>query len=174
MKIILLAALSKNGVIGRRGTLPWRLPRDLRHFKRNSLGKPLIMGRKTYNSIGRPLPKRTNIILTRDTTFEAAGCLIAHSAEQALQLARQQLDPALPDVIIAGGTAVYAAFMPHATHLWLTHVDVILADGDAYMPPIDWQAWRVVQHEHFPVDERHAYAHEVALYERRHKKSGSA
>lgn len=137
MEIALIAAMAANRVIGRDNQLPWHLPEDLQHFKRLTLGHHLIMGRKTFDSIGRPLPGRTTIIVTRQLDYvPPAGCLVAHSLENALALCAE-----LPQVFVVGGAEVYRQALPLAHTLYLTEVDVVV-EGDAFFPEFttaDWQ-----------------------------------
>ena len=135
--MVLIAAVAENGVIGADGTIPWHLPEDFAHFKRTTLGHTLVMGRATYDSIGRPLPGRTTIVLTRDPSWSAAdGVLVADSWEQALALAAD-----LPgDVYVAGGAAVYALALPDADEQVLTEVPMAPA-GDTYYPAFDLGEW---------------------------------
>jgi dihydrofolate reductase len=133
---VLVAAYAENGVIGRDGHIPWRIPEDFAHFKATTLGHTLVMGRATYDSIGRPLPGRTTIVVTRDPGWAADGVLVAHSVEEALALAAD-----LPgDVMVAGGAQIYALAMPYATHQELTEVH-LAPDGDTRYPAWDRAAW---------------------------------
>ena len=152
MRIALIAALGRNGVIGRDGGLPWRLPDDLRYFKRLTLGRPLLLGRKTYESIGRPLPRRVNIVLTRDRDYQAPGCLVVHSVAAALLAAGDAAE-----LLVGGGAGVYARFLPLACVLYLTEVDAAPA-GDTFFPPFDQAAWRQLSSIAHPPDARHSYA----------------
>jgi dihydrofolate reductase len=167
MKIVLVAAVGENGIIGRAGGLPWRLKSDLAHFKRLTLDKPVIMGRKTYLSIGRPLPKRTNIVITRDTNFAAPGVVSAPNFEAALALAREDAEKRDSDeIMVIGGSEVFSAAMPLAARLEITHVRSA-AQGDVSFPPIDPALWReAVRSEHTagPDDEA---AFDVTTYVRR-------
>ena len=139
MTITLVAAVAANGVIGRDGGLPWRLPADLAHFKRLTLGHVLVMGRRTYDSIGRPLPGRTTIVVTRQPDWTADGVVVAASVEEALATARRLDD----DVFVVGGAAIYAEAMRVADRMVLTHVEGEY-DGDRRFPPVDWTQWREV------------------------------
>lgn len=161
MIISLIAAMSENSVIGINNTLPWHLPLDLQHFKKLTLGKPLIMGRKTHQSIGKALPGRDNIILTQDTLFSSPGCKIAHSINEAYQLA----EPA-KEVFVIGGQALYEQTLPDAHYLYLTLIHAQIA-GNIHFPK--WQAneWFEIQRETFPADERHRYAFSFIILERR-------
>lgn len=141
MRISMIAAMSKNQVIGIHNTLPWHLPADLKHFKTITMGKPIIMGHKTFESIGRPLPGRTNIILTRQSiTYD--NCIIVHSVTDALQLTA-----AHEETIVIGGAQIYQTFLPYATRLYLTIVDTIV-EGDAFFPKWNKEEWQVVQEAH--------------------------
>jgi dihydrofolate reductase len=140
MRITLIACMSRNRVIGRAGGMPWRMPSDLRHFKAATLGKPLIMGRKTFESIGRALPGRRTIVVSRQPSFRAPGVEVAPTLDTALDRVRAaQAD----DVMIAGGGEIYALALPLATHALLTELAVDL-EGDAYFPPLDPTQWREV------------------------------
>jgi len=161
MTISLIVAASRNGVIGRNGALPWHLPDDLRQFKRLTLGKPVIMGRRTWESIGRPLPGRRNIVLTRDPGFRAGGCEVAHSVSAALALLA-----GAEEAMVIGGAQVYAAFLPFAERIYLTRVQAEV-DGDTHFPAPDPDAWRLVSSEAHGADDRHRYAFELLRYERR-------
>ena len=136
-RIVLIAALAENGVIGADGDIPWRIPEDFAHFKRTTLGHTLVMGRSTYESIGRPLPGRTTIVLTRDPDWSADGVLVAHDFDEALALAEE-----LPgDVMVAGGAQVYAVALPRADEQVLTYVHQS-PTGDTHYPEFDRALWR--------------------------------
>ena len=133
---MLIAAVARNGVIGHRGGIPWHLPEDFAHFKATTLGHTLVMGRATYDSIGRPLPGRTTIVLTRDPDWRADGVLVAHDLDSALALAED-----LPgDVYVAGGSHVYAAALELAEEQILTEVDQA-PEGDTFYPAFDRRQW---------------------------------
>lgn len=156
----MIAALDRDRVIGSEGQLPWRLPDDLARFKALTLGKPIVMGRKTWDSVGKPLPKRTNIVLTRgDRAIE--GAIVVHDVEAALRAAGDA-----PEVWIIGGGAIYELFLPIATHLELTHVEANVS-GDARFPVVDPDVWKVEARERHEADARHAYAFEYVTYVRR-------
>ncbi len=136
MKIVAIAAVARNGVIGADGGIPWHLPADFAHFKATTLGDTLLMGRTTYESIGRPLPGRTTIVLTRDTAWSADGVLVAASVDEALALAAD-----LPgDLYVAGGAAVYEALLPHCDEQVISEVDAE-PDGDTRYPRFDHDDW---------------------------------
>jgi dihydrofolate reductase len=157
-KIVLVAAMDKNRAIGRGGALPWHLPDDLKRFKRLTLGKTVLMGRKTFQSIGRPLPGRRNLILTRDVSFRPEGVELVHSVEDALKLDSE--------IMVIGGGEVYALTLPIATQMHLTLVDAVIWDADAFFP--DWSSleWRETLREFHPADPRHAFAFSYVDLER--------
>lgn len=158
--ISLIVAVSANNVIGAEGELPWRLSDDLKRFKRLTMGKPVIMGRLTWESIGRPLPGRQNIVLTRRADFAACGCDVVTSPAEALRVAGDA-----DEIVIIGGSQVYELFLPKAGRLYLTrvHADV---DGDAFFPEIDKDAWSLVDSESHAADDANEFAFEFRIYER--------
>jgi dihydrofolate reductase len=159
--ISLVVAMDRKGIIGRDGGLPWHLPKDLAHFKRLTVGKPIVMGRRTWAEIGRPLPHRVNIVLTRDPSFTAEGVLVAHDPEEALRLAA----PAA-EVMIIGGAEVYAVFLPIAHRIHVTRIeDDVL--GDTRFPTYDPSAWRLVTEHEEPADDRNAHTMTFQTWERR-------
>lgn len=141
MTVTLVAAVARNGVIGKDGGLPWHLPDDLRHFKAVTMGGVLVMGRKTYESIGRPLPGRTTVVVTRQPDWAAEGVLTAGSVSEALELAES-----LGDVFVVGGADIYRQSLDRADVLELTHVDRD-PEGDTTFPPVDWSRWRATRQE---------------------------
>jgi dihydrofolate reductase len=147
--IVLIAAIAENGVIGRGSALPWRLKSDMRHFRQLTMGKPVIMGRKTYCSIGKPLPGRTTIVVSRDYAFSASGVLVAADLDAALTAARgDALRRRTDAIIIAGGADIYAQTMPLAARLDITYIHRA-TDGDAHFPPIDRRVWHeIARDEH--------------------------
>ena len=139
--VAMIAAMSRNRVIGVDNQLPWYLPEDLKFFKRMTQAKPLVMGRKTFESIGRPLPNRLNIVVTRDTSFHHDGIRVCHDLASAIELAdRQATIEAAEEIMVMGGAQIYAQAMPIASRLYLTEVDVDI-EGDAHFPALegDWQ-----------------------------------
>jgi dihydrofolate reductase len=135
--LVLIVAVSRNGVIGKDGELPWHIPEDLKHFRKNTLGHAIIMGRKTWDSIGRPLPKRRNIVVSRQRDLELVGADVVHSLDEALALARTDD----PEPRIIGGAMLYREAFPRATRLILTEVQRDV-DGDTYFPPWDEADWQ--------------------------------
>lgn len=151
MKISLIAAMAKDRVIGIDNQMPWHLPADFQWFKSCTLAKPIVMGRKTFESIGRPLPGRRNIVISRDQHKAIPGVEVVSSTSQALELVKE-----VDEVMIIGGGTIYQAFLPLATHLYLTHVEASV-DGDTYFP--DWgEGWQVIKQEQHDADERNQYA----------------
>jgi dihydrofolate reductase len=149
-RISFVVAFDRNKVIGKDGTLPWRLPDDMKHVREITTGKPLIMGRRTYTSIGRPLKGRTSIVLTRDPTFHQEGVLTARTPDEALTLAGD-----VPEVIIFGGAEVFRQYLPIADRIYLTQVDADVG-GDTYFD-FDGTDWLVIENTRHEADERHLY-----------------
>ncbi|RAZ88216.1 diacylglycerol kinase [Mesorhizobium hawassense] len=168
MDIAIYVAIAENGVIGREGGLPWRLSSDLKRFKADTMGKPIIMGRKTYEGIGRPLPGRLNIVVTRDKAWRAEGVEVAHSLGDAIALAkvRGRCMAGAEEICVVGGGEIYAQALPLADRLHVTHV-LASIDGDAHFPPIDPNVWQVVRVEDFPVGEKDSHETRYTVYERR-------
>lgn len=162
MRISLIVAAARNGVIGRGGRLPWHLPEDMRRFRAHTLGHHVIMGRRTHESIGRPLPGRTNLVLSRDPRLRIEGCTTVHSLEEALDLARNAGEE---EAFVMGGRAVYEAALPHADRIHLTRVEADV-EGDVRLPVIDPTSWAEVAREAHLADERHAYAFSFLVLER--------
>lgn len=160
--IALITAMDGNRLIGRNNQLPWRLPADLKHFRQVTFGKPVIMGRSTFESIGAPLDGRRNIVLTRDKTFSAEGCYVVHSLAAAFDAAT----PA-PEVMIIGGSQIYAQFLPLADRLYVTRIEGQTFEGDAWFPQIDEQVWRVSDQQSHLADEKNPYAYTFLIYQRR-------
>jgi dihydrofolate reductase len=163
----MIAAVGENGVIGRQGEIPWRLPTDFAHFKRTTLGKPLVMGRKTFESIGKPLPGRTNIVVTRQPDYRPDGVLVCPSLSAALERAQQiAVAEGAEEVMIGGGGEIYAEAMPLAERLYVTHV-AVSPEGDARFPPIDPSIWQVERTLELGRTGRDSADFTVKLYRRR-------
>ncbi len=142
MRLALIVAMAENRVIGRDNGLPWRIPADLRHFKATTMGKPVIMGRKTFQSIGRPLSGRTNIVISRDPTFAADGATVVRGFEAALEYADRAAAPAeIDEIMVIGGAEIYALALARADRIYLTEVHRAV-DGDVRFPEIDRDQWR--------------------------------
>lgn len=143
VQLAMIAAVGENGVIGADGEIPWRLPTDFAHFKRATLGKPLIMGRRTYESIGRPLPGRTNIVVTRQSAYRPDGVLVVHGLAEAIDRALEiAVADGVDEIMIGGGGEIYREAMPLAERLYVTHV-AVSPSGDARFPLIDARQWEV-------------------------------
>lgn len=153
MELTIIVAAAENDVIGRDGALPWHLPGDLRHFKRVTMGKPIIMGRKTHESIGRALPGRTNIVISRQSDYSADACHVVHTLDEALG---QAADEGATEAMVIGGAALYAESLPRTDRILLTRVHASL-DGDVRFPQLDPASWQVVAVERHDADEAHAY-----------------
>jgi dihydrofolate reductase len=167
MRVALVAAVARNGVIGARSGLPWRLPSDLKRFKALTTGKPVVMGRKTFQSIGKPLAQRANIVISRDPSFGAPGIDVASSLDAALILARARgrCMAGADEICVIGGGEIYRQALAFADRLYLTQV---LADppGDTYFPPVDAKEWKVVAAEDIPVTDRDSHPMRFVVYER--------
>ena len=174
MQISLLVAQAANRVIGREGELPWRLSNDLRNFKRLTMGHPIVMGRKTMDSIGRLLPGRQTIILTRDPVYAFDGAAIAHSWDEALVVASQHEMVRLKndangkpaEVFVVGGAEIYALALPHTHRIYLTEVHASV-EGDTRFPELDRKRWKVIEETPFPADEKNDHAHTFLVLERK-------
>ena len=156
VKLSIVVAMTRDGLIGREGKLPWHLPRDLKHFRQLTWGKPIIMGRKTHESLGKPLTGRTNIILTRQMDYSAAGCLVAHTADEAISLAESS---GAADDHGLGGSEVYREFLPRCETIYLTLVEGSF-DGDKYFPEnlIGMSPWQIISMARWPADETSSVA----------------
>lgn len=175
MHISIIAAMDRAGLIGDDKGLPWRLPKDLQWFKDATVGKPVIMGRKTFRLIGRPLPNRHNIVLSRTPGFTAPGCLVAHSVEESLTFAKDYLAAFRGDeVMVVGGGKVYAEFANLCDRIYLTIVDGQF-QGTAYFPKgiLRQPEWQLVLKEYFPADFKNPYAHYFFEIERPIRRTGS-
>ena len=164
MRLGMIVAMDLDGVIGRDSDLPWHLPADLKHFKDTTMGCPMIMGRRTYDAIGRPLPGRTSVVITRDDEWYVPGVEIVNSIAEALDIAGIQAGADGWAWVIGGG-AIYAALLPHCERLLVTHVEARV-EGDTWFPYIDWDQWVEISREQHPVDEKNTIASAVATYER--------
>lgn len=141
MIISLIAAMGRNRVIGKNNQLPWKLSADMKRFKELTLNKPVIMGRKTFESIGRPLPNRKNIVITRDKNYRADGCNVVHTAHEALKAAG-----GVPEAVVIGGAQIYSEFLQMANKLYLTFIDADF-EGDAYFPEFGKNEWKEISRE---------------------------
>lgn len=167
MKISLIVAMATNGVIGRDNQLPWHLPNDLKYFKQTTLGKPVVMGRKTYESIGRPLPGRLNIVVTRQSAYQAPNAndqvRVVPTIEAAIELASKATDAA--ETMIIGGAQIYEQALPMVQTMYLTEVQADV-EGDAVFPTFDRQQWQLTSSESHAACERNPYDYQFNVYER--------
>ncbi|AXQ29770.1 dihydrofolate reductase [Solimonas sp. K1W22B-7] len=158
--ISLIAAMDDNRLIGRDNALPWRLPNDLKYFKRSTLDKIVLMGRKTWDSLGRPLPQRDNWVLTRDPAFAPAGARVFHDLDQAFSAAAGK------ELVVIGGAELYRQALPRVRRMYLTEVHGRF-EGDAWFPEFDPAGWRETAREDHPADAQHACAYSFVCHERR-------
>ena len=161
MIISIIAGMDKNRLIGQGNRLPWRLPADMKHFRRHTLSKPVLMGRKTFESIGKPLPKRTNIILTRDRDYQAVGCVVTHSIAEALDTASS-----CEEIMVIGGASIYELFLPRADRLYLTRIHGCF-EGDVYFPAFDIADWQEVKRVDCQPDAKNPHPYSFLFLHRR-------
>lgn len=166
MKLALIVAVAENRVIGRDNKLPWYLPNDLKYFKQTTLGKPVIMGRKTYESIGKPLPGRTNIVITRQTDYQPEGVKVVSTIEDAIQVAESVcLIDGQEEAMVMGGAEIYGLTLPHCERLYLTEVHAEV-EGDAWFPEYDKSEWSEVTREDFKAEGPNPFDYSFVVYER--------
>ena len=163
MKLSMIVAVAENGAIGARNQLLWDLPRDMKHFRETTSGHAVIMGQRTFESIGRPLPKRLNIIVTQDPTLQIAGCTVVHSPEEAIEAARSSGET---EAFVIGGGMIYAAMLPMVDRVYFTRVHAA-PEADSFFPPFPTPEWKEVKREEFAVDDENAYAMDFLVYERK-------
>ncbi len=159
MKLSLIVAVDRNNLIGRNNQLPWHLPADLAFFKRTTMGAPMLMGRRTWESIGRPLPGRTSIVITSDPDYRAEGAIVVHSVDEGIRAAGDA-----PELFVIGGARLFADTLPRADRIHLTRIDHAF-EGDTWFPGIG-DDWREVRREEHGPDERNAYPYTFILLER--------
>ena len=165
----MIVATADNNIIGKDNDMPWHLPADLAYFKKVTLGKPIIMGRKTYESIGRPLPGRRNIVISRDESYAASGIDTVTSVEQALALVNgSNGDEAVEEIMVIGGGAIYAHCLPKADRLYVTHIKAVI-DGDTQFPNYDNGTWQKISSDVRLSDEKNAHPLDFCIYERKAK-----
>ena len=160
MIISIIVAMDTNGVIGKDGKLPWHLSADLKHFKAITMGKPIVMGRKTHESLGRVLPGRENIVITRNNNYQAPGCTVLHSLDDVFVHCRNA-----DEIIIMGGAELYVQILDRANRIYLTEVHAEVS-GDTYFPAYDGDQWREVQRQDFRADEKNRYDYSFVILER--------
>jgi dihydrofolate reductase len=160
MKISLIVATSQNHVIGKNNQLPWHLPADLKHFKSITMGKPIIMGRKTFESIGKPLPGRRNIVISRDRDLAITSCEVFSSIEDALSAVNNT-----PEIMIIGGANLYSQLFSRANYIYLTMIDAEF-EGDAFFPELNLTEWKLISEEKHLPDEKNRYSYRFMQYQR--------
>lgn len=162
----MIVAMAENRVIGINNKLPWYLPNDLKYFKQITMGKPIVMGRKTFESIGKPLPGRANIIITRNLDWQAEGVKVAHSLEEAYSLAEAiaEID-GQDELMIIGGDQIYQSSLPEIDRIYLTKVHASV-EGDAWFPEVNWDEWQELGREDFSAEGPNPYAYSFIVYER--------
>ncbi|MBB4051587.1 dihydrofolate reductase [Devosia subaequoris] len=167
-KISLIAAVARNNVIGADQSIPWRIPSDFAWFKQTTMGKPMVMGRKQFETFAKPLPGRPHIVVTRQHDYRPDGVLVRHSLQEALAAARRLAEASEQDeIMVIGGGDIYAQALPLADRLYISHVD-LEPDGDVHFPPIDPAEWRVVDEPGMPRSERDAATYTIRVYQRIH------
>lgn len=162
MRIALIAAAAENGIIGRDNQLPWHLPDEFRHFKQTTEGHHVIMGRRTWESRGKPLPKRANVVVTSQADYPAPGAIVVRSLSEALRRAEEAGEE---EAFVIGGTLLYAEALAIADRLYLTRVHATFV-GDAVFPSFDESQWREVERREHPIDDRHAFAFTIRTLDR--------
>ncbi len=167
MKVSLIWAMARNRVIGRDNDLPWHLARDMKHFMTTTRGHPVIMGRRTFESMNRrPLPGRANIVVTRDRAYQAPGAAVVNGLDAALAEAQTRCrDMAVDEAFITGGAELYRLGLEVADRLYVTEVEAEVA-GDTFFPEVNWSRWRVVSSQAFPADDDNDYPFTIAVFER--------
>ena len=166
MKLALIAAYSQNRVVGYDNKLPWHLPEDLQYFKRCTTGKAIIMGRKTFESIGRPLPNRTNIVISRNPDYSPEGVKVVGSLDSAIELAKAVNEVnGIEEVMVIGGATIYELALPLADRLYLTHVHARI-EGYAYFPQVDFSKWHEVQRADYSASDSNPYDYSFVVYEK--------
>jgi len=166
VKLSLIVAIAENGIIGKDGGLPWHISSDLKYFRKTTMGKPIIMGRKTFQSIGHPLPGRVNIVITRDTGFAAEGVITAHSLDMALEVGTSlALVKKIDEIMVIGGAEIYRLTLPDADRLYLTRVHGEV-EGDTHFPALDPDNWLEYSSERFPAGEKDSHDYSLIILDR--------
>lgn len=158
--IWLIWAMDRNGLIGKDGGMPWYLPAELAYFRKTTMGYPIVMGRKTFESLGKPLPGRKNVVLTRNPDYRVTGAELMDDPDKVLERYRNE------PFFVIGGAQIYRLFLPHADKLYVTRIDHAF-EGDEYFPEVDWSRWRLVSEQPGPMDEQNRYPFRFQVYERR-------
>ncbi len=163
--ISFIVAMDRNRVIGKDNQLPWHLPADLKFFKKTTMGHPIVMGRKTHESIGKPLPGRENIIVTRNERYESEGCTVIHSVKELLRLAAENKEE---ELFVIGGAELFRTIFPFADRLYITHIDHEF-EGDTFFPDDHESDWKLISSEKGIKDEKNPYEYFYNIYERKEK-----
>lgn len=161
MLIATIFAMSENRVIGKNNQLPWHLPADLKHFKKVTLGKPILMGRKTYESIGRPLPERCNVVITKDSDYQAPGCVVVNSIEKALAVTKES-----DEIFVIGGALLYQEMLPLTQRLYMTIIHQQF-EGDAFFPELNKNEWHEVERLNHSEDAENKHSYSFLILDRR-------
>lgn len=161
MKLSIIVAMDEQGIIGKDNDLPWNLPNDLKYVREKTLGRSILLGRKNYESIGKPLPGRRNIILTRDNGYKAEGCEVIHSWEDVFFLCSGE-----EEVFIFGGAEIYELYMPHVTKMYITRIHESF-EGNTYFPTLNWTEWQEVSSTEGIQDEKNIYPHTFQVFKRK-------
>lgn len=164
MNISIIVAISDNNAIGKNGKIPWHLPKDLQYFKQTTTGSHIIMGRKTFDSIGKPLLGRTNVVVTKQRDLKIEGCEVVNSLDAALAISRLAN---LKEVFIIGGASIYKTMLPDAERLYITRVHTHIEDADTFFPQYDKRMWIEAKSNPFLPDEKHAFAYTIKVFDRR-------
>jgi dihydrofolate reductase len=159
--ISLLVAMDNNRTIGKNNDLPWYLPADLKYFKKVTMGHPIVMGRKTYESIGRPLPGRENIIITRDKSYDIESAQVVHSIQEAIDVTKDE-----DEVFVIGGAEIFKQYMPDSDRLYITQIEHDF-DGDTFFPEINYAEWKIISKEKGIKDEKNPYDYYFMIYDRK-------
>jgi dihydrofolate reductase len=162
MRLSLIWAMTRNRVIGRNNALPWRLPDEMRHFTRTTLGHTVIMGRRNFEAMGKPLPKRTNVVVSRNPSFRADGAIVVRTLDAAIEYARLAGDD---EAMVIGGGEIYALALPKADRLYFTLIETEM-EGDTFFPPFDASEWHEIRRVFHEADERHPYAFIIRVLDR--------
>ncbi len=172
MKISAIVAVAKNNVIGKDNDIPWNMPRDMKYFMRTTTGHHIIMGRKNYESLGRPLPRRTNIVITRNPFYISTGCIVVHSLEEALSIAHSNGEE---EAFVIGGGVIYELAMDYLDRIYLTELDLEVEDGDVFFPEMDMDVWEEKSAQFFAADDKNRADMTFKVFERKasREKSGS-
>ncbi len=167
LQISMIAAIDKNRLIGNGPHIPWQLPADLQHFREMTIGKPVVMGRKTFETLPKPLTKRKNMILTRNRNYTAPKeCIVAHSVEDVIKTAKTLYENGSTELMICGGAPIYAAFLSYASRLYLTQIHAAF-EGDVYFPEFDWNEWEEVSRTDHKADEKNPHQYSFLILQKR-------